>query len=256
MSPLEYLRPKTLKEATELLDRGIPLAGGTALTPKRRELRAVIDIQDLGLDEISSESGSLIIGSAVKLQQIVDATKLVPEALRTGCRLEAGWNIRNMATIGGTIMTSDGRSPLLTILLALDTKVELEPGSEKINLLELLGSREKGSFRGLITLVTTPLPIKLEYDQVSRSPMDRPLLCASAARLEGESAIRVVLGGYGQHPILIPLDEKVQDSSRIDALGNAARSAFSNAADSWASAEYRSHVAEVLVRRLVEKVTG
>jgi CO/xanthine dehydrogenase FAD-binding subunit len=215
----------------------------------RRELKAVIDVQDLGLDGITSEAGYLIIGSAVKLQQIVDSKEKVPETLRTGCRLEAGLNIRNMATLGGTIMTSDGRSPLLTVLLALDTKVVIEPGSEKVNLMELLQSRED-------THVQIPLPNKLEYEQVSRAPADRPLICASVAELDGISGIRVVLGGYGHHPIVLSADEKGQELDGVDAYGNAAREAFLNAGDDWASAEYRSHVAEVLVRRLVEKVSS
>jgi CO/xanthine dehydrogenase FAD-binding subunit len=256
MSPLEYFRPQTLKEAIELLKRGVPLAGGSALTPKRHELETVIDIQDLGLDGISSEAGSLIIGSAARLQQIVEASDMVPETLRTGCRLEAGLNIRNMATLGGTIMTSDGRSPLLTVLLALDTKVVLEPGSEKLNLTELLETRENDSFRRLITYVHISLPIKLEYEQVSRSPVDRPLICASVAKLEGEPGVRVVLGGYGQRPLLLSVDEKDWDLEGVDVYGKAARAAFSSAGDDWASAEYRSEVADVLVRRLVEKVSG
>jgi CO/xanthine dehydrogenase FAD-binding subunit len=41
MTSFQYHRPKTLAEALELLDRGVPLAGGTALTPRRDEIPAV-----------------------------------------------------------------------------------------------------------------------------------------------------------------------------------------------------------------------
>jgi len=40
MAALEYHRPKTISEALSLLKQGVPLAGGTILTPNRRGLRA------------------------------------------------------------------------------------------------------------------------------------------------------------------------------------------------------------------------
>ena len=52
MPPLEYSRPGTLAEALALLQHGVPLAGGTALTANRRSLQAVVDLQDLGLDTL------------------------------------------------------------------------------------------------------------------------------------------------------------------------------------------------------------
>jgi hypothetical protein len=50
MFPFKYHRPKTAAEALELLDRGVPLAGGSELMPRRDEVSAVIDIRELGLD--------------------------------------------------------------------------------------------------------------------------------------------------------------------------------------------------------------
>ena len=40
------------------------------------------------------------------------------------------------------------------------------------------------------------------------------------------------------------------------AAGRAAAAAYAEAGDVWASAEYRSHVAGVLVRRLASEVAG
>jgi probable selenate reductase FAD-binding subunit len=255
MSPLEYFRPETIEEALELLQQGVPLGGGTAITPRRREVSAVIDLQDLGLDQLESQDGFVLIGAGVKLQSIVDAEGILPEALRIACRQEAGWNLRNMATIAGTLMAGDGRSPLLTVMLAMDTQVLLEPGDKTISLVELFEQREKQAFRQLITTLKFPEPKALGYEQVARAPADRPVVCAAVARLsenDSKQRVRVALGGFGAKPILV--DEAgsiVEQSGGVEAAAEAARQAYADAGDAWASGEYRSHAAGVLVRRLL-----
>ena len=52
MSPLQYHRPQNLEEALELLEQGVPLAGGTRLTPDLRSVKALVDLQDLDLGRI------------------------------------------------------------------------------------------------------------------------------------------------------------------------------------------------------------
>jgi CO/xanthine dehydrogenase FAD-binding subunit len=67
MCPFEYHRPKTVAEALELLDRGVPLAGGTELTPRREEVSAVIDLRELGLDYLEAQDDIFVIGAVAKL---------------------------------------------------------------------------------------------------------------------------------------------------------------------------------------------
>ncbi len=254
MCPFEYHRPKTVAEALELLDHGVPLAGGTELIPRRDEVSAVIDLQDLGLDMIELQDDILTIGAAVKLQAMVEKEESLPSALRKACRLEASLNLRNMATLGGTVMTADGRSPMVAVLLAMDAKVILEPGSKTLPLEELLDQRDQDDFRGLITEIKLKLPEFIRYEQVSRTPADRPLVCVVMARLpteEGERRHRVVVGGVGSSPIRIKEAEaSLSEGEDIDVVVGAARLAFSAADDAWASGEYRAHTAGVLVRRL------
>jgi len=104
MSPFEYHRPKTIEAALELLQKGIPLAGGTAITPCLREVAVVVDLQNLGLDQLETQNGFVLAGAGVKLQSMVDAKEILPDALRLACRQEAGRSLRNMTTLGGTIM--------------------------------------------------------------------------------------------------------------------------------------------------------
>ena len=40
MTQLEYLIPETLDEALEMLEKGVPLAGGSALAPIRKKFKS------------------------------------------------------------------------------------------------------------------------------------------------------------------------------------------------------------------------
>jgi probable selenate reductase FAD-binding subunit len=258
MSGMEYYRPKTLSEALELLGRGVPLAGGTIITPQRRKISAVIDLRELGLDRLEIQDGSISLGAGLNLQALVEAGETIPHALKVSCHQEAGWNLRNVATIGGTIMSGDGRSPFLTVLLALEATALLEPGGETVQLGKLLEMREEPDFKRLITTIMFPSPIDLAYEQVSRSPADQPLVCAAGALLPEDNnrgRLRLALGGFGSKPIrLMEAESFVNQTGDIDAAVDISRAAYSNADDVWASGEYRSHVAGVLVRRLATRL--
>ncbi len=248
MDPLEYHRPKTMEEALPLLRRGQPLAGGTDLVPRRLRLNSVVDLQALGLDEIQVTPSGLRIGATVRLQQLVEAGEGVPGALVEACRLEATLNLRNMATVGGTIMAADGRSPVATVLLALGAEVTLQPGEESVSLDSLLDRRGAGLHGRLITEVKVP-PIEFAaYEQVARAPADRPLVSVCAARLRGRADIRLALGGFGPRPVAL-----VAERSDPEEAAKAVSLAYAEAGDAWASAEYRSAVAAVLVRRVMEE---
>lgn len=250
MTSLEYHRPQTLDEALELLKDGVPLAGGTQLAPRLRGIRALVDLQDLGLDQIEITDSHLVFGGTTTLQALVENTARLPDDLVRAARLEAGWNIRNKATVAGTIVTGDGRSPLLTVLLAMGAELEFAPGGERVRLDEILGrglNRTKGK---LITAIHAPNPGWLRYAQVARSPVDRPLLCAAVGADRADTKMRVVLGGFGAYPQLLQTDAipDAQDAAKR------ARATCADAGDQWASAEYRSAAAAMLVARLLTEV--
>ena len=255
MCPFEFFRPKTLAEAIELLDRGVPLAGGTALTPRRGEISAVIDLRELGLDNLEIQNCTILIGAGLTLQKMVDAVHILPVALREVCIKESGWNIRNMATLGGAIMSGDGRSPLLTVLMALRAQAVIEPGGNTIPLDDLLQQREGAGFHHLITAIRLENPSALVYEQISRTSADLPIVCAAVAHFPEEKAgnkFQVALGGFGSRPVWVEEAECIlEDDSDIDAAVEACRKVYMKAGDAWASAEYRSQTCGVLVRRLL-----
>jgi CO/xanthine dehydrogenase FAD-binding subunit len=253
MPNLKYLRPKTLDEALDQLASGVALGGGTTLAPRRHSLDTVVDLQDLGLSDLEVSGGKVVAGAGCTLQQIVEAEGTIAEELAEACRREAGWNLRNMATLAGAVLACDGRSPLATALLAMGARAVLA-GGETIDLDDLLDRRPL-SAGTLVTALQWKTKATLRYEQVARSPADRPLVAAAVGHSDG-SAYRVVLAGFGARPIRVPRAEKALAGEDPRAAGEAAAEAYAQAGDVWASAEYRSHVAAVLVRRLasVDKV--
>ncbi len=252
---MDYLRPKTIKEAVALLAEGIPLAGGTQLTQSRTVLTKVIDLQDLGLGEIQVSDGTITIGCMTTLQAILTSDLAIPDVLRQACRYEAAWNIRNKATLGGVLMGSDGRSPLMTALAALDPVLRLAPGDVKLSMGDLIERRRAGGGDFILLDLSFFNPKCLAYDFVARAPMDPPIVCAAAAIWDhvDYQQLSMALGGFGEYPTI--WSEQVKKDSQIhDSVAGKAHQAYRDAGDAFASAAYRAEVASILAQRVVREV--
>jgi len=241
-----YHRPKTLDEALTLLTQPntVPLGGGTLLSKGTPDPVSVVDLQLLKLDSITKKGNDLEIGATCTLQTLLESEH-IPEALKTALKLEAPLNIRNSATVAGTIVSSDGRSPFVTALLACDLRLEIRDSkqSQVSSLSEYLLTRPKG----LITSITLPLNIKTAFEYVSKTPADKPIVCASITQWNS-GRTRLTLGGYGKVPLL------AMDGSEDGGIETAARIAYHEANDEWASAEYRMEMAAVLSKRCLENI--
>lgn len=242
-----YHRPQTLDEALTLLTRPnvLPLGGGTLLSKPTAESIEVADLQALGLDTVKKNGNTLELGAALTLQSLLESEHC-PPALKSALKLEAPLNIRNSATLAGTLIACDGRSTFASVLLALDAKLTAtskQNGEETLNIGDLLPLREQ--VRGkLITKIVIPLTVKLAFEYVSRTPADKPIVCAALAQWNS-GRTRLALGGYGKNPIL------AMDGTEAEGIESAAKNAFHEANDEWASAEYRMDAAATLVKRCV-----
>ncbi len=245
---VEYHRPDSLEEALRLLGRmeikTRPLGGGTVLNAPDPEKYAVVDLQALGLNKISKKGNSLLVGATATLQALLDTSDL-PAALYKAIRHEATYNLRQVATLAGTLVASNGRSPLATVLLAMDAQVTLLPGEEQVGVGELLLTREERLPGRLIASIAFPLNIRLAYQYVARTPADQPLVCAAVARWSS-GRTRLALGGFGEAPLL------ALDGPEAGGAAEAARNAYFSADDQWASAGYRREVAAALAQRCLD----
>lgn len=257
MNSIDYHRPDSLEQALRLLSGAEPLAGGTSLTPRRSGVRAVVDLQQLQLDELVVAKDSIRLGATCKLQALVEASPPLPAALAEAAGLEAPLNLRNMATVAGTIVACDGRSPLVTLLLALDAIAHLLPGNQAEPVDSLLQGRPQALDGKLITRLEARSPAALRFAQVARSPKDRPIVCVALGQAQGKSGqveFRLALGGHGSRPLRLPAAEAALQRGDLETAAAAAAEAYSQAEDPWASAAYRAHVAAVLTRRLAQEV--
>jgi CO/xanthine dehydrogenase FAD-binding subunit len=246
---VEYQRPKTLNEALELLARkdlvSIPLAGGSAVERNTPQAICVVDLQSLGLDEYKQHGGSLVLGATLSLQKLLDVPG-IPAAILKAVHAEASYQLRQVASMAGTIVSADGRSLFTTSMLALDAVLTWQPGDRQISLGDWLPVKTRREREGLITEISLPTNAHLALEWVSRTPADLPLVCAAVARWPS-GRTRLVMGGYGPAPIL------AFDGPEASGLETAAESAYAQAGDQWASAEYRSQIAPILVRRCLDQ---
>ena len=261
-----YHRPQTLDEALTLLSQPnrTPLGGGTLLSHSQTDSVEAVDLQSLGLDTIKKQGNNLEIGATVTLQQLL-VSEHCPDVWKSALKLEAPLNIRNAATVAGTLVACDGRSTFATVMFALDAKLEVK-SIDKFELVEMeMESRPPkqevaivglGEFlplrldqiRGkLITSISAPLNVKLAFDYVSRTPADKPIVCAALAQWNS-GRTRLVLGGYGKSPLL------AMDGTEAEGIEAAAGNGFHEATDEWASAEYRMDVAATLAKRCLENI--
>jgi CO/xanthine dehydrogenase FAD-binding subunit len=131
--------PKAMQELFSSWARfpdAVPFAGGTELVrnQKGRFLSLPRNILSLDhLDElrrITRTERYLEIGAMVRINEVINLGKIVPQALTMTFRGIAGPSIRNLATIGGSICHSSRRLDAAAPLIALDARYELRTAAQ------------------------------------------------------------------------------------------------------------------------------
>ena len=281
----EYFTPDGNKEVFELLERygdgAMIVAGGSFVHGlDARDLlfgiEALIDIQNLELNQVTSDSAGLSVGAMVtftQLQQVEEIQSSVAfGAVRDALKYPPA-QIRNVATVGGNIASACPYFDLPTAIMSLGGVVQAQgPG----------GTREIGLqafFAGLFQntlepnefvtgLVFPPLParsasafIKLETNAndlaivnvAARITLDESGTCQEASVVVG--------GGVAETPIrATAADNLLQGEKMSDDLlkqaGIAAQSDLQPMSDHRASAAYRSAMAKTLTERALRRAVA
>ena len=129
----EYKKVQSLEEAYELNQKKSNRIIGGMIWLKMETLNVgtAIDLSGLGLDAVEETETEFRIGAMTTLRTLETHEGLAAYtngAMRESVRHIVGVQLRNLATLGGSLYSRFGFSDVLTMFLALDASVELYKG--------------------------------------------------------------------------------------------------------------------------------
>ena len=241
-----YARASRVEHALALL--GEPdakvIAGGQSLIPVMRLRVArpsvVVDISRLGLRGLEERDGAVHLGplttwADLAVAELPRGLEAIPECARAIGDVQ----VRNLGTIGGSVVHADPASDMPAVLLALEARLRLRsPEGERDAALEevlvgpfttSLGAQE------LVTDIVVPVPP--DGSGSAYASVEHPasgFALAGAAALVGPGLERVALTGVGATPFV------------VSGEGIGAAEIFG---DRFASEAYRRELAAVVAER-------
>ena len=252
-APTRYARATDLAHALELL--GEPdakaIAGGQSLIPvmKLRIARPslVVDISRLELREIAERDGELHIGPLATWADLADVTHPGLEAIAECARGIGDLQVRNLGTIGGSVVHADPASDMPAALLALGARlvVQSPSGSREVLVAEALVGPFTTSLgpQELVIDIVVPLPAPgsaSAYEAVEHPASGFALV--GAAALTSADTETVALTGVGATPFVLPAGDLSDAVAGAEIFG-----------DRFASEEYRRSLAVVVAERALAR---
>ena len=176
-----YVKVKTLEEAYELNQaRNSRIMGGMMwMRLGNARVKTIIDMSELGLNEIEETDHVFRIGAMCTLRQLEEhegLRKFYGDGIAESLRHIVGVQFRNQATVGGSIYGRYGFSDVLTALLALDTFVELYNGGT-VRLSEFVNRKADKDI--LVSVIVRKSKRKFRYESIRQTKTDFPVLTCS-----------------------------------------------------------------------------
>ena len=260
MNIQKYVRAQSLEEAWQLNQskRNRVIGGMIWLKMSSASINTAIDLCDLNLNTIEESDEAFSIGAMVTLRDIEQHAAF--NAYTCGAAAKAvqdiiGVQLRNMATVGGSIFSRFGFSDVLTFFMSLDCDVELYKGG--IIPLEQF-ARMKRDNDILVRLIVKKTPGRFAYQSMRIQKTDFPVLTCAVSEWNGET--RAVIGARPSRAMLLRdekglLSEGVNEASAKEFAAYVAENTPVGS-NLRASAAYRSHLVRVLTERAILNLGG
>ena len=259
MTIREYKRAESLEEAWQLNQKrpNRVLGGMIWLKMENINVGTAIDLSGLGLDTIEETDEGFSIGAMVTLRQLElhpGLAAYTDGAVRESVRHIVGVQLRNLATVGGSIYSRFGFSDVLTMFLALNASVELYKGG----VVPLAEYAQRPYDRDILVRVLVPKENAcFVYQSVRNSQTDFPVLTCAAAKL-ADGSIRAAFGARPGKAVLYTAAPEAGETAEEFAARFAAevKADIKTESNLRGGAEYRRHLAGVLTKRAVCRLEG
>ena len=259
MTIREYKRAESLEEAWRLNQKrpNRVLGGMIWLKMENINVGTAIDLSGLGLDTIEETDDGFSIGAMVTLRQLElhpGLAAYTDGAVRESVRHIVGVQLRNLATVAGSIYSRSGFSDVLTMFLALNSSVELY----KSGVVPLAEYAQRPYDRDILVRVLVPKEhSRFVYQSVRNSQTDFPVLTCAAAKL-ADGSIRAAIGARPGKAVLYTAAPEAGETAEEFAARFAAdvKADIKTESNLRGGAEYRRHLAGVLTKRAVCRLEG
>ena len=260
----DYAVAESVDHATELLGKhggeAKVLAGGQSLLPllklRLADVPALVDIGRLSdLSYVREDGDTIAIGALTRYSDLAADSTLAGGAplLQKACSEVGDPQVRHMGTIGGACAHADPASDVPTALLALDGELVTSAGRT---------ITAPDFFTGVFTTALEPTEVLTEirvpkttggwaYEKFHPRAQDWAIVGVAVATNGGT---RVALTNMGPTAIRATgVEEALAGGADPAAAAERATEGTEPVDDTFATAEYRRHLAPILVRRALEE---
>lgn len=256
----EYKQAATLEEAWQLNQKrpNRVLGGMLWMRLSKGNVQTAIDLSALGLDTIEETETEFRIGAMVSLRQLElheGFTAYSEGANKEALRHIVGVQFRNLATVGGSVFGRFGFSDVLTLLLVMDSYVELYKGGI-VPLADFVNMPYDRDI--LVRVIVKKTVAHYSYKSVRISKTDFPVLtCAAALTQEG---VQAAVGARPAKAALVKDAEQLatlpMTAEKAQAFAEYAAGLLPTETNPRGSAAYRAHLIKVLTARCLTELGG